>query len=66
MRDKNCFVIITVNRASAIRAYSHEPGTVNYPGASVTSHSHDDLLSRGNVAPGQLHCPGVSSSSFDH
>ena len=26
----------------------------------------DDLLSRGNVAPGQLHCPGASSSSSDH
>ena len=36
------------------------------PGASVTSRSHDDLLSRGNVAPGQLHCPGASSSSSDH
>ena len=32
------------------------------PGASVTSRSHDDLSSRGNVAPGQLHCPGASSS----
>ena len=30
-----------------LRACSHEPGTVNYPGASVTSRSHDDLLSRG-------------------
>ena len=49
-----------------LRACSHEPGTVNYPGASVTSRSHDDLLSRGNVAPGQLHCPGASSSSSDH
>ena len=36
------------------------------PGASVTSRSHDDLLSWGNVAPGQLHCPGASSSSSDH
>ena len=36
------------------------------PGASVTSRSHDDLLSRGNVAPGQLHCPRASSSKFDH
>ena len=25
------------------------------PGASFTSRSHDDLLSRGNVAPGQVH-----------
>ena len=49
-----------------LRACSHEPGTVNYPGASVTSRSHDDLLSRGNVAPGQLHCPGLSSSLSDH
>ena len=31
------------------------------PGASVTLRSHDDLLSRGNVAPGQLHCPGSTS-----
>ena len=38
------------------RARSHEPETVNYPGASVTSRSHDDLLSRGNfIAPGQVH-----------
>ena len=36
------------------------------PGASVTSRSRDDLLSRGNVAPGQLHCPGASSSKSDH
>ena len=39
-----------------LRAYSHEPGTVNYsggndcPGASVISHSQNHLLSRGNVA----------------
>ena len=39
---------------------------MNYPGASATSRSHDDLLSRGNVAPGQLHCPGASSSKSDH
>ena len=31
------------------------------PGASVTSHSHDNLLSWGNIAPGKLHCPGASS-----
>ena len=48
-----------------LRACSHEPGAVNYPGASVTSRSHDDLSSLGNVAPGQLHCPGASSSSTD-
>ena len=30
-------------------------GAVNYPWASVTSRSHDDLLSRGNIAPGQIH-----------
>ena len=41
-----------------VRACSNEPGIMNYPGASVTSRSHDDLFSRGNVAPGQLHCPG--------
>ena len=35
------------------------------PGASVTSRSHD-LLSPGNVAPGQPHCPGASSRSSDH
>ena len=28
---------------SGLRACSHEPGTVIYPGASVTSRSHDDL-----------------------
>ena len=57
---------------ATLRVCSHEPGTVNYPGvndcpgASVTSGSHDGLLSWGNVAPGQLHCPGTSSSSSDH
>ena len=25
------------------------------PGARVTSRSHDDSLSRGNIAPGQVH-----------
>ena len=30
-----------------LRACSHKPGTVNYQGASVTSRSHDNLLSRG-------------------
>ena len=43
-----------------LRAYSHDPRTVNYPGVSVTSRSHDDFLSR------QLHCPRASSSSSDH
>ena len=41
-----------------LRACSHKPRTVNYPGAIiVTSRSHDDLLSRGNnfIAPGQAH-----------
>ena len=40
------------------------------PGASVTSRSHDDLLSQGNVAlraysndPGTTHCPGVNFAS---
>ena len=48
------------------------PHTVNYPGVMIapvqafTSRSHDDLLSRGNVAMGQLHYPGASSSSSDH
>ena len=27
------------------------------PGASLTSRSHDNLLSRGNIALGQLYCP---------
>ena len=40
----------------SLRACSDEPGTVNYPGASVTSRSHDDLLSRVNfIAPGQVY-----------
>ena len=42
------------------------PRVNDCPGASVTSRSHDDLLSRGNVALGQLHCLGASSSSSDH
>ena len=29
-----------------IRTCSHDPGPVNYPGASVTSCSHDNLLSQ--------------------
>ena len=45
---------------------SELPGGNDCPGASVTSRSQDDLLSRGNVAPGQLHCPWVSSSLYDH
>ena len=37
------------------KACSHEPRTVNYPGGSVTSRSHDDLLSRVNfIALGQV------------
>ena len=36
------------------------------PGASVNSRSLDDLVSPGNVAPGQLHCPRASSSTSDH
>ena len=46
---------------SLLRACSHEPGTVNYPGASATSRSHDDCcpgatLPRVNfIAPGQVH-----------
>ena len=52
--------------SAVVRACSHEPGTVNYPGASVTLRSQDDLLPRGNLAHGQLHCPGASSSSSDH
>ena len=44
-----------------------KPGQGNdCPGASVTSRSHDDLLSRDNFALGQLHCPRASSSSSDH
>ena len=45
---------------------SELPQSNDCPGASITSHSHDDLLSWGNVAPGQLHCPRSSSSSSDH
>ena len=60
------FVHPVTSNTLKVRACSHEPGTVNYPGASVTSRSHDDLLSRGNVAFGQLHCPGASSSSSGH
>ena len=41
------FVQHRVIRLAEVRACSHEPWTVNYPGASVTSRSHDDLLSRG-------------------
>ena len=55
-----------VHEDMKLRACSHEPGTMNCPGASVTSRSHDDLLSLGNVDPGQLHCPGESSRSSDH
>ena len=57
----------------SLRACSHDPGTVNYTGVMLAPgqalprvRTHDDLLSRGNVAPGQLHCPGASSSSSDH
>ena len=49
-----------------IGACSHEPETVNYTGASITSCLHDDLLSRGNVAPGQLYCPRARLTSSDH
>ena len=45
----------SVNELQALlRACSHGPRTVNYPVASVTSRSHDDLLSRGNVASSSL------------
>ena len=33
-----------------LRACSHESETVNYTGANVTSCSHDDSLSQGNVS----------------
>ena len=47
---------VNITPATILRACSHEPGTVNYPGASVTSRSHDDLLSLVNlIAPGQVH-----------
>ena len=48
------------------RDHVNRPRGNDCPGASVTSRSQDDLLSRDNVAPGQLHCPGASSSSSDH
>ena len=62
--------------SSSLRACSHEPGTVNYPGVmiapgQVLPRVHmmiccpGAMLPRGNVAPGQLHCPGASSSSSD-
>ena len=35
------------------------------PGARVTSRSHDDLLSRGNVAPGQVHRNLITTNSFE-
>ena len=46
-----------------LRACSHEPVTVNYPGVMIAPGQalprvHDDFLSRDNVASGQLHCPG--------
>ena len=59
-------MVCRMGTRNLLTACSHEPGTVNYPGESITSRSHDDLLSQGNVAPGQLHCPGASSSSSDH
>ena len=55
-----------------IRACSHEPGTVNYPGVMIAPGQALPRVQmmiccpRGNVAPGQLHCPGASSSSSDH
>ena len=59
--------MLTLLGQPTIRACSHELPRGDYcPGASVASRSHDDLLSRGNVAQGQLHCPGVSSSLYDH
>ena len=45
----NSLVDAQKNDTMTLRACSHEPGTVKYPGASVTSRSHDDLLSQGNV-----------------
>ena len=60
-----------------LRACSHEPGTVNYPGVmiapgQVLPRVHmmvccpGATLPRVNfIAPGQVHCPGTSSSSSD-
>ena len=60
------------------RACSHEPGTVNYPGVMIVPGQAlprvhmmiccpGATLPRVNfIAPGQLHCPGVSSSLSDH
>ena len=46
-------------------ACSHECGTVNYPQVMIAP---GQALPRVHmiVAPGQLHCPGASSTSSDH
>ena len=45
---------------------SELPRGNGFPRASVTSCSHDDLLPWDNVAPGQLHCLGASSTLSNH
>ena len=61
-----------------VRACSHEPGTVNYPGVMIAlgqglPRVHMMIFCPGAmlpqvnfIAPGQVHCPGASSSSSDH
>ena len=63
--------IIVLFLLNLLRACSHGPGTVNYPRVMIApgqalSRVHMFLLSRGNVALGQLHCPRASSSKSDH
>ena len=41
------------------------PGGNDYPGASVTWRSHDDLLSRDNVAPGDVHQHLINTNLFE-
>ena len=49
-----------------VRACLNEPGTVNYPGASVTSRLQDDLLSRVNfISPGQVHRHLITTNLFE-
>ena len=62
----------------SLRACSHEPRTVNFPGVMIAPGQAlprvhmmiccpGAMLPRVNfIAPGQLHCPGASSSSSDH
>ena len=44
---------------------SELPRGKDCPVARVTSRSDDDLLSRGNVAPGQVHRNLITTNSFE-